>query len=93
MLRFIAYLLITVVLISLLRSVIGVLAKMVTGLFSPPAPPASASGPSGPRAGGELKRDPVCGTFIPAANAVTKSIGGEVLYFCSEACRDKHRPA
>jgi YHS domain-containing protein len=93
MLRIIAYLLTAVVLISILRSVIGVIAKAAAGLFSPSKPPAPAGSASGSRAGGELKRDPVCGTFVPAANAVKKTIGGEVVFFCSDACRDKHRPA
>lgn len=93
MLRFIAYLLTAVVLISILRSVIGVITKVAVDLFSPSKPPAATGGASGARTGGELKRDPVCGTFIPAANAVKRTIGGEVVYFCSDTCRDKHRPA
>ena len=93
MLRLIAYLLISVVLISILRMVIGVVTKAAGGLFSPPKRAGSSATASGVRAGGELKRDPVCGTFIPVENAIKKTAGGEVLYFCSEACRDKHRPA
>ena len=93
MLRLIAYLLISVVLISILRMVIGVVTKAVAAFFSPPRPADSSAATSGVRAGGELKRDPVCGTFIPVENAVKQTVGGEVVYFCSEACRDKHRPA
>ncbi len=93
MLRLIAYLLISVVLISILRMVIGVVAKAVAGLFSPLRSPGRSTAASGVRTGGELKRDPVCGTFIPVETAVKKTVGGELVYFCSEACRDKHRPA
>lgn len=50
------------------------------------APPRPAAQP-----GGELKKDPVCGTFVPAANAVTKKVGGETLHFCSAACRDQYQ--
>jgi YHS domain-containing protein len=93
MLRLISYLLISVVLISILRMVIGVVTKAAAGFFSPSKPPPGSSAvASEVRAGGELKRDPVCGTFIPVENAVRKTAGGEVVYFCSEACRDKHRP-
>jgi hypothetical protein len=45
--------------------------------------------PAGP-ASGPLKRDPVCGTYIPVDNSVRKSVNGEVLYFCSPDCRDKY---
>ena len=32
-------------------------------------------------AGGELKRDPVCGAFVAADVSVTRTIDGKVLYF------------
>jgi len=38
---------------------------------------------------GELKKDPVCGTFISPATAFQKSVDGKTLYFCSPECRDK----
>ena len=40
--------------------------------------------------GGELKRDPVCGTYIASSNSVRKIVNGETLYFCSPECRDKY---
>ncbi len=43
--------------------------------------------------GGELKKDPVCGTFIPVQTAVTKTVDGQLLHFCSAACRDKYQRA
>lgn len=45
----------------------------------------------GVKTGGELKKDPVCGTFVSAAGSVTKTVNGEVIHFCSAACRDKFR--
>jgi YHS domain-containing protein len=47
----------------------------------------------GAPAGGELKRDPVCGTYVAENAAVTSKIGGRTLHFCSQACRDKYRAA
>jgi YHS domain-containing protein len=41
-------------------------------------------------AGGELKKDPVCGTYVSTSLAVTRTVKGEMLYFCSKECRDKH---
>ncbi len=43
--------------------------------------------------GGELKKDPVCGTFVSVETSVTKRVNGETLHFCSPACRDKYRAA
>lgn len=31
-------------------------------------------------------QDPVCHTYIPRANAVSASIGGQNYYFCSTDC-------
>jgi YHS domain-containing protein len=41
--------------------------------------------------GGELKKDPVCGTYVSTALAVTRNVKGELLHFCSTECRDKYR--
>jgi YHS domain-containing protein len=43
--------------------------------------------------GGELKKDPVCGTYVSADTAVTKRINGQTVHFCSPACRDKYYAA
>jgi len=45
--------------------------------------------PAGP-AGGELKKDPVCGTYVAAVNSPSATVNGEVFYFCSPECRDKY---
>jgi uncharacterized protein len=44
--------------------------------------------PSAPSAG-ELKKDPVCGTYVSTATAITSKTRGVVVYFCSEECRKK----
>jgi len=41
----------------------------------------------------ELKKDPVCGTYVPAATSLTRTINGSVVHFCSPECRDKYRVA
>jgi YHS domain-containing protein len=89
MLRAILYAIVAVLAISLLRSVIGVLAKGFHDFVNP----APAHQPRRPtvEAGGELKRDPVCGTFISTATALHKKVGKEMYYFCSEECRGKFR--
>ena len=44
-----------------------------------------------PARGVSMVRDPVCGTFVLPASAVTLVDGRARLYFCSDACRDKYR--
>jgi YHS domain-containing protein len=43
--------------------------------------------------GGELKKDPVCGTYVSTSASVTRTVDGQVLHFCSKECRDKYRAA
>lgn len=38
----------------------------------------------------ELKKDPVCGTYVSAASGFTRTVNGEVVCFCSKECRDKY---
>jgi len=42
------------------------------------------------RLGGELVRDPNCGTYIPKANALIVGSGANTQYFCSRECRDAY---
>ncbi|HTP88832.1 MAG TPA: hypothetical protein VMJ34_17900 [Bryobacteraceae bacterium] len=91
MFRLIYYLLVVVILISLLRGAVRMVRAMLAAFLSPaqtpPAKPVSASVPLT----GELRRDPVCGTYIATTSAITHTAGGETLYFCSPACREKFR--
>ncbi len=90
MLRALAYLIASVLVISVVRSIIGIVLKGFSDLFHPAAPPTNGPRTSVP-AGGELKKDPVCGTFISTATAIQKRVGGETYYFCSAECRDKFK--
>jgi YHS domain-containing protein len=91
MVRALAYLIASVLVIGIVRSILGIVLKGFADLFHPPA--SGQRGPSAPvvPAGGELKKDPVCGTFISTATAIQKRVGGEVYYFCSQECRDKFK--
>jgi YHS domain-containing protein len=91
MIRALAYLIASVLVITVVRSIIGIVMKGFADLFHPPA--ASQTAPRSPAvpAGGELKKDPVCGTFISTATSIQKRVGGETYYFCSAECRDKFR--
>ena len=39
----------------------------------------------------ELVKDPVCGTFIPRANALKAQKDGQDYFFCSEGCLKRFR--
>ena len=89
MFRLILWLISAILLISFLRSVIGVVAKGLSAILNPRQTP-----PRGPSAGtvpltGELKRDPVCGTYISTSTSLKHGAGSETVHFCSAACRDK----
>ena len=42
------------------------------------------------RIGGELVRDPHCGTYVPKARALAVGSGSDTKYFCSATCRDAY---
>jgi len=90
MIRAVAYLFLAIILISVLRSMIGVLGKLASAFLNPGSTPEAAGG--GPRSAGELKRDPVCGTYISAATSVKRTVGNEIVHFCSAACSEKYQP-
>jgi hypothetical protein len=92
MFRFILFALLAVILISLLRSVIGVVMKgLGEAMGSAQSPPqGSPKGKASPRLGGDLHRDPVCGTFVAESTPFQRRTAGQVFYYCSDACREKH---
>jgi YHS domain-containing protein len=94
MFRAILYLIGFMLIMSVIRSVLGIIGKAFSGLSNSSSPQAGASGsrPSAnPSSVGELKKDPVCGTFISTATAFQKFSNGQTYYFCSTECRDKFK--
>jgi YHS domain-containing protein len=92
MFRAILEMIAAVLVITVLRSVIGIVLKGFGEAFRSNS---SAQTP-GPRptvtpSGGELKKDPVCGTFISTSTGLQKRVDGEIYYFCSTTCRDKFK--
>jgi len=91
MLRGIIYALLSILLIAFIRGVLGILTKGVGDLFKEEQ---AAKGPGGGTAapkelGGELLKDPVCGTYVSSTSAFKRTIAGKTLVFCSEKCRDR----
>ncbi len=66
-----------------------VLRSVLRTLFAS-GPSKSAPEPPKVPASGELKRDPVCGTYVSAVAGLHEQVGREMVYFCSEECREKY---
>jgi uncharacterized protein len=88
MIRNFVRLLILVLVIVVFRSLIGMITRAVSQAMTPRSPKEQSA-----RSAGELKKDPVCGTFVPVVSSVTKEVDGKLVHFCSVACRDKFRVA
>ena len=67
--------------------------SIIEGFRSTVAPQSAARRPPEVRSGGELKKDPVCGTYVSTTASITRTVHGEVFYFCSQECSDKYRGA
>ncbi|MGD0578696.1 MAG: hypothetical protein ABSC08_07190 [Bryobacteraceae bacterium] len=97
MFRYVLILLLVLILLPVLRGWLGALARLLMNWAlgasssaaatqrSPMAPPPTPTGST------MLHKDPVCGTYVSEAVAVALKEGGQTLWFCSEACRDKYR--
>jgi YHS domain-containing protein len=40
--------------------------------------------------GSELHKDPVCGTYVAETTPFRHHAAGQIFYYCSAACREKH---
>jgi hypothetical protein len=84
--RTLLFLILAIFVLTAIRMFAGVISKGLGGMFEQPK--SGGGNPTPPASpGGELKRDPVCGTFVPVS---TEFRSGD-LYFCSAECRDKYK--
>jgi YHS domain-containing protein len=74
------------------------------GAPNPGSPNPGAPNPGVPRAGsansaqsrptsssgGDLHKDPVCGTYVAEGAALKRQLQGQTFYYCSKACYEKH---
>jgi YHS domain-containing protein len=88
---FVIRFLLPLLILFLVRSIFsGIFASLRSRSSSPARshqPPPTVS------TGGELKKDPVCGTYVAAGGSLTRTVNGQLVYFCSQQCRDKYRVA
>jgi YHS domain-containing protein len=87
MLRLLAFLLLFILVVPLIRVLIGAAAHALHDWVSG-SPKKQRQTP-----GGKLHRDPVCGVYVSEQVAVRRTADGETLYFCSEECAQKYRRA
>jgi YHS domain-containing protein len=101
MIRALFELLFTILIIMVARALLSSLLKGIGRASSnsfQPGPPdprtgsqRSATPPaSGPQAGGELHKDPVCGTYVAESTPYHRQSAGQTFYYCSSDCREKH---
>jgi YHS domain-containing protein len=79
-----------ILLFTLLRAVVRSIFQGVKATATPQTTPRQSPHV---QVGGELKKDPVCGIYVSTAVALTKTIDGQLVHFCSKECRDKYRAA
>ena len=77
-------------LLTFLRALIRSIFQGFKNAAAPPPPPKVTREAPVVLSGGELKKDPVCGTYVSPAVAFTKKIDGQLVHFCSKECRDKY---
>jgi YHS domain-containing protein len=86
--RFLFWLLVLSWGVRLLRRIVGGMFRNQTAA-APRTADTSAGIPS-PAAARRLVRDPVCGMHVDETRSLPLREGGELLHFCSPACRDAY---
>ena len=95
MLRVLITLLVGFLALTFVRGIMGILsrgiAEAVRGAATQPRQPAATNpgGNSPSTFGGDLVKDPVCGTFVSAQSRFAKTAGGATHRFCSQECLDR----
>jgi YHS domain-containing protein len=92
--RFVGELISLIFFFLVVRSVIAGIRSGLRGGTSVPNPahrPAQPTEPDEIRTSGELRKDPVCGTFVATTTAYTAAEDASTVYFCSKECRDRYQ--
>lgn len=66
--------------------------RLMRGIAQGTRDTGAAQGSSRPASPSAVKmaQDPVCGTYVVPGKAFQLTRGREILYFCSETCREKY---
>jgi YHS domain-containing protein len=93
MFRALIYSLLGILVFSFVRGVLSILGRAMSdtlrgdattnrGQTAPKSQPAATLG-------GELVKDPVCGTFVSIQSKYSRVAEGKTYYFCSEECKTR----
>jgi YHS domain-containing protein len=85
--QFIGWLFLFLVARSLISGIVRAFKDASSTVTNPPGPTAPGELPSA----GELRKDPVCETYISVPSPWAKLVKGETVYFCSKECRDRFK--
>jgi YHS domain-containing protein len=99
MFRYLFELISALFIFGLIRSVVSAIARIANGGGTVPNPAYRASQNAGNKSAdsgemrtlGELRKDPVCGTFVAMNTPYTRIVEGTTKYFCSKECRDLYK--
>ncbi len=79
---------------GLVRAMVSMITRALnSGSIPNPAYREQAQSPAAPemRNSGELRKDPVCGTFVAITTPYSLINDGKTTYFCSKECRDRFK--
>lgn len=93
MIRAVLYALISIVAITFVRMVVGIITKGFSDMMREETAGSrgAASSVNDVPKTGTLKACAACGTYVVASQALTATIKGEPAYFCSEKCKTAMR--
>ena len=88
MLRALIYTLIGLLAFSFIRNVLSMISRGMAEAMRGEAQPNQPTPPKGDF-GGDLVKDPVCGTFVSTKSPFSKTSDGKTHHFCSQECLNR----
>jgi YHS domain-containing protein len=88
--RFIEFI-VSLILLLIVRSVIAALVRAFKETAATATAPPTPQSQGELRSAGELRKDPVCETYISVPSPWAKLVKGETVYFCSKECKDRFK--
>jgi YHS domain-containing protein len=89
-LEFIIPILVLLVARAMFGSVMKGFGAAASSAFQQQQRPGQAEPPKETSRAGELHKDPVCGTYVSESTSFRRQLSGKTVYYCSDACRQKH---
>jgi YHS domain-containing protein len=82
------FLFLILIVLWIFRLLSGLL-RTFSGANRPPQGTPRGGAPRSSVAATELRKDPICGTYVSPDAAVTRVVKGRTVYFCSSACSER----